>query len=164
MQDFEFTIEDGSLYMLQTRNGKRTGLAAVRIAVEMNRERLMDRKTALLKIPAESIDSLLVPVFDKKAQQDAHRIGHGLAAGPGRHQEELFSRPSRQRGGAPWEQSHFGARGDFLLTICAACCWLRVFLPREGACHRTLRWWRANLGRSAYAAQVNWRSIMFRGF
>ena len=83
MQDFEFTIEDGRLYMLQTRNGKRTGLAAVRIAVEMNRERLMDRKTALLKIPAESIDSLLVPVFDKKAQQDAHRIGHGLAAGPG---------------------------------------------------------------------------------
>ena len=83
MQDFEFTIEDGRLYMLQTRNGKRTGLAAVRIAVEMNRERLMDRKTALLKIPAESVDSLLVPVFDKKAQQDAHRIGHGLAAGPG---------------------------------------------------------------------------------
>ena len=83
MQDFEFTIEDGRLYMLQTRNGKRTGLAAVRIAVEMSRERLMDRKTALLKIPAESIDSLLVPVFDKKALQDAHHIGHGLAAGPG---------------------------------------------------------------------------------
>ena len=83
MQDFEFTIEDGRLYMLQTRNGKRTGLAAVRIAVEMSRERLMDRKTALLKIPAESIDSLLVPVFDKKALQDAHYIGHGLAAGPG---------------------------------------------------------------------------------
>ena len=83
MQDFEFTIEDGRLYMLQTRNGKRTGLAAVRIAVEMSRERLMDRKTALLKIPAESIDSLLVPVFDKKALQDSHYIGHGLAAGPG---------------------------------------------------------------------------------
>ena len=47
MQDFEFTIEDGRLFMLQTRNGKRTGLAAVRIAVEMNRERLMSRKTAL---------------------------------------------------------------------------------------------------------------------
>ena len=83
MQDFEFTIEDGRLYMLQTRNGKRTGLAAVRIAVEMNRERLMDQKTALLKIPAESIDSLLVPVFDSKAQREAKRIGHGLPAGPG---------------------------------------------------------------------------------
>jgi pyruvate,orthophosphate dikinase len=83
MQDFEFTIEDGRLYMLQTRNGKRTGLAAVRIAVEMNRERLMDQKTALLKVPAESIDSLLVPVFDSKAQREAKRIGHGLPAGPG---------------------------------------------------------------------------------
>ena len=69
MQDFEFTIEDGRLFMLQTRNGKRTGLAAVRIAVEMNQERLMTRKTALLKIPAESIDSLLVPVFDAKAMR-----------------------------------------------------------------------------------------------
>ncbi|MEC7560925.1 MAG: pyruvate, phosphate dikinase [Pseudomonadota bacterium] len=83
MQDFEFTIEDGRLFMLQTRNGKRTGLAAVRIAVEMNRERLMTRKTALLKIPAESIDSLLVPVFDAKARREASRIGHGLPAGPG---------------------------------------------------------------------------------
>ena len=83
MQDFEFTIEDGRLFMLQTRNGKRTGLAAVRIAVEMNRERLMDQKTALLKIPAESIDSLLVPVFDGKALREAKGIGHGLPAGPG---------------------------------------------------------------------------------
>ena len=83
MQDFEFTIEDGRMYMLQTRNGKRTGLAAVRIAVEMNRERLMDKKTALLKIPAESIDSLLVPVFNSRAQRDARCIGHGLPAGPG---------------------------------------------------------------------------------
>jgi pyruvate,orthophosphate dikinase len=83
MQDFEFTIEDGQLYMLQTRNGKRTGLAAVRIAVEMNRERLMDQRTALLKIPAESIDSLLVPVFDARALKEAKVVGHGLPAGPG---------------------------------------------------------------------------------
>jgi pyruvate,orthophosphate dikinase len=83
MQDFEFTIEKGRLFILQTRNGKRTGLAAVRIAVEMARERLMDRRTALLKIPAESIDSLLVPVFDARAQKAAKVIGHGLPAGPG---------------------------------------------------------------------------------
>jgi pyruvate,orthophosphate dikinase len=83
MQDFEFTIEDGRLFMLQTRNGKRTGLAAVRIAVEMNRERLMDQRTALLKIPAESVDSLLVPVFDARALKEAKGIGHGLPAGPG---------------------------------------------------------------------------------
>jgi pyruvate,orthophosphate dikinase len=83
MQDFEFTIEDGRLFILQTRNGKRTGLAAVRIAVEMQRERLMTQETALLKIPAESIDSLLVPVFDVKALKAAQVIGHGLPAGPG---------------------------------------------------------------------------------
>lgn len=83
MQDFEFTIEKGKLFILQTRNGKRTGLAAVRIAVEMQKERLMNVKTALLKIPAESIDSLLVPVFDPKAVKAATVIGTGLPAGPG---------------------------------------------------------------------------------
>lgn len=83
MQDFEFTIEHGRLFILQTRNGKRTGLAAVRIAVEMQKERLMNQETALLKIPAESIDSLLVPVFDPKALKAAAVIGRGLAAGPG---------------------------------------------------------------------------------
>ena len=83
MQDFEFTIENKRLYMLQTRNGKRTGMAAVRIAVEMNREGIMDERTALLKIPAESIDSLLVPVFDARALKTAKAIGRGLPAGPG---------------------------------------------------------------------------------
>jgi pyruvate,orthophosphate dikinase len=83
MQDFEFTIENGRLFILQTRNGKRTGLAAVRIAVEMQKERLMNQQTALLKIPAESIDTLLVPVFDPKALKAANVIGQGLPAGPG---------------------------------------------------------------------------------
>lgn len=83
MQDFEFTIENSRLFILQTRNGKRTGLAAIRIAVEMNKEKLIDQKAALLKIPAESVDSLLVPVFDAKAQKDAELICKGLPAGPG---------------------------------------------------------------------------------
>jgi pyruvate,orthophosphate dikinase len=83
MQDFEFTIENGRLFILQTRNGKRTGLAAIRIAVEMNKEKLIDQKAALLKIPAESVDSLLVPVFDTKAQKEAAVICRGLPAGPG---------------------------------------------------------------------------------
>tara|TARA_B110000858_G_scaffold197565_1_gene259673 strand:+ start:7172 stop:9919 length:2748 start_codon:yes stop_codon:yes gene_type:complete len=83
MQDFEFTIEKNKLFILQTRNGKRTGLAAVRIAVEMQKERLMNVETALLKIPAESIDSLLVPVFDPKALKAATVITTGLPAGPG---------------------------------------------------------------------------------
>ena len=83
MQDFEFTIENRKLFMLQTRNGKRTGLAALRIAVEMNKERLMDQETALLKIPAGSLDSMLVPVFENKALNAAESIGRGLPAGPG---------------------------------------------------------------------------------
>ena len=83
MQDFEFTVEDNELYMLQTRNGKRTGLAAVRIAVEMNKERLMTEKVAVTKIPAESIDSLLVPIFDPKAEAASKVIASGLPAGPG---------------------------------------------------------------------------------
>ncbi len=83
MQDFEFTIEKGRLFILQTRNGKRTGLAAVRIAVEMQKEKLMTQQAALLKIPAESIDSLLVPVFDPKSLKSASKIAQGLPAGPG---------------------------------------------------------------------------------
>ena len=83
MQDFEFTIEDGRLYLLQTRVGKRTGLAAVRIAVDMQAEGLHDRKAALMKIPADSIDSLLSPTFDPQAVAAAPLIARGLPAGPG---------------------------------------------------------------------------------
>ncbi len=83
MQDFEFTIEENKLYMLQTRNGKRTGLSAVRIAVEMNKEGFMNEKTALLKIPADSVSSLLVPVFDLAAVKKAKVLTKGLPAGPG---------------------------------------------------------------------------------
>ena len=83
MQDFEFTIDNEKLYMLQTRNGKRTGLAAVRIAVDMNGEGLFDRAAALNKIPADSIDSLLAPMFDPDALGAAERLARGLPAGPG---------------------------------------------------------------------------------
>ena len=83
MQDFEFTVESGRLYVLQTRNGKRTGPAAVRIGVEMHDEGLVDRATALLKIPADAMDALLVPVFDPDALGNATQIAAGLPAGPG---------------------------------------------------------------------------------
>jgi pyruvate,orthophosphate dikinase len=83
MQDFEFTIEEGKLYMLQTRNGKRTGLSAVRIAYEMVQEGLIDERTAVSRIPAESISSLLVPVFDEKARKQHEVLARGLPAGPG---------------------------------------------------------------------------------
>jgi pyruvate,orthophosphate dikinase len=83
MQDFEFTIENEKLYMLQTRNGKRTGLAAVRIAAEMVKERLIDWKTAITRVPADQLDQVLAPVFSAAAQKSASRLCKGLPAGPG---------------------------------------------------------------------------------
>ena len=83
MQDFEFTIDDERLYLLQTRNGKRTGLAAVRIAVDMHGEDLLDEPAALMKIPADSIDSLLAPTFESRALAEVSPIARGLPAGPG---------------------------------------------------------------------------------
>ncbi len=83
MQDFEFTIENEKLYMLQTRNGKRTGLAALRIAAEMVKEKLITWKTAINRVPADQLDQVLAPVFDAAAQKAADRLCKGLPAGPG---------------------------------------------------------------------------------
>jgi len=83
MQDFEFTIQDGKVFMLQTRNGKRTGFAAVRIACEMVKEKLIDWQTAVLRVPAEQLDQVLAPVFDRAALKGAQIIASGLPAGPG---------------------------------------------------------------------------------
>ena len=68
MQDIEFTVQDGTLYMLQTRTGKRTGTAAVRIAVEMVKEGLIDQKTALKRVSPDSLNHLLLPQLDPKAK------------------------------------------------------------------------------------------------
>ncbi|MGP8054967.1 MAG: pyruvate, phosphate dikinase [Limisphaerales bacterium] len=83
VQDFEFTIQDGKLFMLQTRNGKRTGLAAVRFAIEMEAEKLIDWKTAIKRVPADQLDQVLAPVFERKAMKAAKCIAKGLPAGPG---------------------------------------------------------------------------------
>jgi pyruvate,orthophosphate dikinase len=84
MQDVEFTIEEGKLYILQTRSGKRTGFAAVRIAVEMAEEGLITEDEAILRIdPAEQLSQLLQPIFDPKAKARAKVLARGLAAGPG---------------------------------------------------------------------------------
>jgi len=83
MQDFEFTIEDSVVYMLQTRNGKRTGVAAVRIAVEMVKEKVIDWKTAITRVPADQLDQVLAPIFDRAALKGAPVIATGLPAGPG---------------------------------------------------------------------------------
>ena len=83
MQDIEFTIQDGKLWMLQCRNGKRTGAAMVKIAMDMLREGLIDEKTAVLRCEPEKLDELLHPVFDKKAIKTAKVIVKGLPASPG---------------------------------------------------------------------------------
>ena len=83
MQDLEFTVEDNRLYILQTRNGKRTGLAAVRIAVEMVGEKLISKADAVKRIPADSLAHLLAPIFDRQSARSAKKIGSGLPAGPG---------------------------------------------------------------------------------
>jgi pyruvate,orthophosphate dikinase len=83
VQDFEFTIENGVLFMLQTRNGKRTGLAAVRIAVEMEKEKLITWQEAVNRVPANQLDQVLAPVFDRDSVKSAKVIARGLPAGPG---------------------------------------------------------------------------------
>src|SRR5579862_7245235 len=83
MQDFEFTIEDGTLYMLQTRNGKRTGPAAVRVAVEMADEGMISKKEAVLRVAPQQLDQLLHPVFDAKSLKTLALIANGIAASPG---------------------------------------------------------------------------------
>ncbi len=83
MQDLEFTIQDGRLWMLQTRNGKRTGAAMVRIATEMLKDGMLDEKTALLRMEPNKLDELLHPVFDQKAIEKAEVVAKGLPASPG---------------------------------------------------------------------------------
>jgi len=83
MQDIEFTIQEGKLWLLQTRSGKRAGPAMVRIAVEMLKQGLIDEKTALLRVTPDRLNELLHPVFDKQAIKKATSIAHGLPASPG---------------------------------------------------------------------------------
>ncbi len=83
MQDIEFTIQDGKLWMLQTRNGKRTGAAMVKIAMDMFREGMIDEEAAVLRCEAQKLDELLHPVFDKDALAKALSIAQGLPASPG---------------------------------------------------------------------------------
>ncbi len=83
MQDIEFTIERGKLYMLQTRTGKRTGTAAVRIACDMVREKMVDADKAFMRIPAGDLTQLLLPGFDPAARKSATVLAKGLPASPG---------------------------------------------------------------------------------
>src|SRR5216117_3256711 len=95
VQDFEFTIQEGKVFMLQTRNGKRTGLAAVRFAIEMEQEKLIDWKTAIRRVPAEQLEQVLAPIFDRQAVKNAKCIARGLPAGPGAASGKMYLNADR---------------------------------------------------------------------
>jgi pyruvate,orthophosphate dikinase len=83
VQDIEFTIQDGKLFMLQTRNGKRTAAAALKFSIDMVKEKLIDWQTAITRNPADQLEQLLAPIFDLAAVKQAKVIATGLPAGPG---------------------------------------------------------------------------------
>src|SRR5208337_968265 len=83
VQDIEFTVQDGKLFMLQTRNGKRTAAAALKFAADMVKEKLIDAETAVLRNPADQLDQLLAPIFDLAEVKKGTIIASGLPAGPG---------------------------------------------------------------------------------
>ena len=95
VQDFEFTIQDGKLFMLQTRNGKRTAVAAVRIAIEMVKEKLIDWQTAVTRVPSDQLDQLLAPIFDRTEEEASQVIARGLPAGPGAAAGKIYFNADR---------------------------------------------------------------------
>ena len=95
VQDFEFTIEEGVVYMLQTRNGKRTAMAALKFSVDMFKEKLIDWKTAVMRNPADQLEQLLAPVFDAAEVAKAKAIATGLPAGPGAASGQIYLNADR---------------------------------------------------------------------
>src|SRR5215471_12960849 len=95
VQDFEFTIEDEVVYMLQTRNGKRTAMAALKFSIDMCKEKLIDWKTAVMRNPADQLDQLLAPVFDATESGKAKAIATGLPAGPGAASGQIYLNAER---------------------------------------------------------------------
>ena len=95
VQDFEFTIQDGKVFMLQTRNGKRTAFAALKFSMDMVNEKLIDWQTAIKRNPAEQLDQLLAPIFEAKAEKAAKVIARGLPAGPGAGSGKIYLNANR---------------------------------------------------------------------
>jgi len=109
VQDFEFTIQEGKVFMLQTRNGKRTALAALKFSMDMCKEKLIDWKTAIRRNPADQLDQLLAPIFDQKAEKAAKVIAKGLPAGPGAASGKMYLNADRADAAA--------AKGEKVLLV-----------------------------------------------
>jgi pyruvate, orthophosphate dikinase len=95
VQDIEFTIQEGKLFMLQTRNGKRTAAAALKFSIDMVKEKLIDWETAILRNPADQLDQLLAPIFDLAEVKKAKAIATGLPAGPGAATGKIYFNADR---------------------------------------------------------------------
>src|SRR4029453_3809116 len=95
VQDFEFTIEDGVVYMLQTRNGKRTAMAALKFSIDMEKEKLIDWKTAIMRNPADQLEQLLAPGFALAEVPQEKGIGPGPPAGPGAASGKIYLNAER---------------------------------------------------------------------
>jgi pyruvate,orthophosphate dikinase len=95
VQDVEFTVQEGKLFMLQTRNGKRTAAAALKFSMDMVKEGLIDWKTAVLRNPADQLDQLLAPIFDLADVKKAKELAKGLPAGPGAASGKIYLNADR---------------------------------------------------------------------
>jgi len=95
VQDIEFTIQEGKLFMLQTRNGKRTAAAALKFSIDMHKEKLIDAETAVLRNPADQLDQLLAPIFDLAEVKKVTAIATGLPAGPGAASGKIYLNADR---------------------------------------------------------------------
>ena len=95
VQDVEFTVQEGKLFMLQTRNGKRTAAAALKFSMDMVKEKLIDWKTAVLRNPADQLDQLLAPIFDLTEIKKATELARGLPAGPGAASGKIYLNADR---------------------------------------------------------------------
>jgi len=95
VQDVEFTVQEGKLFMLQTRNGKRTAAAALKFSMDMVKEKLIDWKTAVLRNPADQLDQLLAPIFDTTEVKKAKALATGLPAGPGAASGKIYLNADR---------------------------------------------------------------------
>ncbi|MFR7811499.1 MAG: PEP/pyruvate-binding domain-containing protein [Butyricimonas faecihominis] len=113
MQDLEFTIQDGKLWMLQTRNGKRTGTAMVKMAVDMLEQGMINEETAILRLEAAKLDELLHPVFDKESQSKAKVLTKGLPASPGAACGRVVALLTRRKNGKQRRASSISSFGNF---------------------------------------------------
>ncbi len=109
VQDVEFTVQDGKLFMLQTRNGKRTAAAALKFSMDMVKEGLIDQETAVLRNPADQLDQLLAPIFDIEEAKAAKVVATGLPAGPGAASGKIYLNADRAEAAE--------ARGEKVLLV-----------------------------------------------